>query len=60
VKCEQVVDIIVDKTKEERENSILLLIKKDNTCEKKLLSAAKTWISTDTARPKRTNYCKKH
>jgi len=60
VKCEQVVDIIINKTKEERENSILLLIKKDNNCEKKPLSAVKTWISTDTARPKRTNYCKKH
>jgi len=60
IKCEQVVDILVSQYEEERKKTILLLIKKDNTCEKKPLALVKNWISADTARMKRTDYCKKH
>ncbi|RHZ35471.1 DNA gyrase subunit A [endosymbiont GvMRE of Glomus versiforme] len=60
IKCERVMDVLVSQSEEERKNSILLLIKKDNTCEKRPLVTVKNWISADTARLKRTDYCKKH
>jgi len=58
LKCQQIVDILVV-NKAERENLILFLIKKDNSCEKKLLSTAKTWIGSD-SKLRKTNYCRKH
>jgi hypothetical protein len=42
VKCEQVVDLLIIKEGENKENLLLFLIKKDNTCEKKELATAKT------------------
>jgi hypothetical protein len=59
VKCERVVDLLMIKEGEEKENLLLFLIKKDNTCEKKSLATAKNWISSD-SRIKKTDYCKKH
>jgi hypothetical protein len=41
IKCEQVVDILIIKEGENKENLLLFLIKKDNTCEKKQLSTVK-------------------
>lgn len=42
VKCEGVVDLLIIKEKETKENLLLLLIKKDNNCEKRPLLATKT------------------
>jgi len=41
VKCEQVVDLLLIKEGENKENLLLFLIKKDNNCEKRLLATTK-------------------
>jgi len=58
IKCEQVVDLVVNKG-EEKQDLLLLLVKKDSTLEKKKFASVKSWISSDT-KLKKTNYCKKH
>jgi hypothetical protein len=42
VKCEQVIDLLIIKAGENKENLLLFLVKKDNVGEKKPLSAVKT------------------
>jgi len=42
VKCERVVDLLVIKEKENKQNLLLLLVKKDNSCEKRPLVTTKT------------------
>ena len=42
VKCERVVDLLVIKEGENKENLLLFLIKKDNNCEKRPFLATKT------------------
>ena len=59
IKCKQVVDLLKIKKEENKENLLLFLIKKDNNCEKKVLTATKTQISSD-SKLKKTVYCKKH
>ncbi|CAG8648397.1 4784_t:CDS:2, partial [Paraglomus occultum] len=59
IKCKQVVDLLKIKKEENKENLLLFLIKKDNNCEKKVLTATKTQISSD-SKLKKTIYCKKH
>ena len=41
IKCEKVVDLLLIKEGEKKENLLLFLIKKDNTCEKRSLTMAK-------------------
>ena len=42
VKCERVVDLLLIKEGENKQNLLLLLIKKDNSCEKRPLVTTKT------------------
>ena len=42
IKCEKVVDLLITEEKEKKEDLLLFLIKKDNTCEKKSLATAKS------------------
>ena len=42
VKCEKVVDLLIIKEGENKENLLLFLIKKDNNCEKRPLTTTKT------------------
>jgi hypothetical protein len=42
VKCEKVVDLLIIKEGENKENLLLFLIKRDNNCEKRLLTKVKT------------------
>jgi hypothetical protein len=39
INCEQVIDLLVNKPEENKENLICLLFRDDNTCSKKLLNA---------------------
>jgi len=41
VKCEEVVDLLIIKEEKDKENLLLFLIKKDNNCEKRVLSTTK-------------------
>jgi len=41
VKCEEVVDLLIIKEEKDKENLLLFLIKKDNNCEKRVLSTNK-------------------
>lgn len=41
IKCERVVDLLIIKEAENKENLLLLLIKKDNSCEKRSLVGVK-------------------
>ncbi|CAI2189385.1 10426_t:CDS:2, partial [Funneliformis geosporum] len=47
-KCKQVINCLIIKPTEAKENLILLLIKKDSSCEKKLLSNTKKEITNQT------------
>ncbi|MCE8163474.1 MAG: ATP-binding protein [Candidatus Moeniiplasma glomeromycotorum] len=59
VKCEKVVDLLIIEAGKNKENLLLLLIKKDNNCEKRPLVKVKNWISSD-SRVKKVDYCQKH
>ena len=59
IKCEQVVDLIITKPEDKKEDLTLLLIKRDNSCEKRTLTMVKNPIWVDT-KYKKTDYCKKH